>query len=106
MFAEGGPNSPYTARDIRYVRKGDAVHALVLGWPEDNVARLTLWSRDNPIGRGDVARVTLPGSSAPLAFRRTDAALEVTLPASARNAIGVPLILSGTGLVTGSLPDA
>lgn len=105
MFAEGGPKSPYTARDVRYVRKGRDVHALVMGWPEDGIARLTLWSRGNPIGRGEVARVTVPGSREPLTFRRTDAALEVTLPAGLRNAIGVPLILSGRGLTEGSLAE-
>ncbi|MBC3942431.1 alpha-L-fucosidase [Sphingomonas sp. DOAB1063] len=105
MFAEGGPKSPYTANDIRYVRNGDDVHALVMGWPEDGIARLTLWSVGNPIGRGEIRRVTLPGQTTPLAFRRTGAALEVTLPPGHRNAIGIPLILSGRGLTGGSLAE-
>lgn len=105
MFAEGGPKSPFTARDIRYVRKGADVHALLLGWPDDGIARLGLWSKGNPIGRGEIARVTAPGSDAPLPFSRTDAALEVRLPDGLRNAIGVPLILSGAGLTQGSLAD-
>ncbi len=105
MFAEGGPESRYTAADVRYVRNGDDVHALVLGWPQDNVARLTLWSRGNPIGRGDIRRVTLPGHNEPLTFRRTDTALEVDLPPALRNRIGVALVLSGRGLTQGSLGD-
>lgn len=105
MFAEGGPKSPYTARDVRYVRNGDNVHALVMGWPDDGVVRLTLWSRNSPVGRGEVARVTVPGSNAPLSVKRTDAALEVTVPEGLRNAIGIPLILSGRGLTAGSLAD-
>jgi len=104
MFSET-QESKFTARDIRYVRKGEALHALVLGWPEDGVVRLTLLAKSNMIGRGEVARVTLFGESTPLAFRRTDTALEVTLPGGARNAIGVPLVLSGAGLVAGSLAD-
>ncbi|MEJ8628781.1 hypothetical protein P0F65_00225 [Sphingomonas sp. I4] len=67
--------------------------------------RLTLLANGNTIGRGEVARVTLFGDTTPLVFRRTDTALEVTLPAGARNAIGVPLVLSGAGLVAGSLAD-
>jgi alpha-L-fucosidase len=88
------------------VRKGADVHALVLGWPEDGVARLTLWGKDNPVGRGQVERVTVPGSAAPLDFRRTSDALEITLPSGLRNAIGIALILSGSGLTQGSLADA
>jgi len=104
-FAEGGPKSPYGANDIRYVRKGADVHALVLGWPDDGVARLTLLASNNPVGRGQVERVTVPGSAAPLDFRRTSEALEITLPSALRNSIGIALILSGSGLTEGSLAE-
>ena len=103
MFGEGGPRSTYTARDIRYVRKGNDVHALVLGWPEDDIVRLSLWRDGNPLGRGDLRRVTLPNDSTALDFRRTAEALEIRVPAQARNSIGVALILSGTGLTQGEL---
>ncbi|MGR6329440.1 alpha-L-fucosidase [Sphingomonas sp. XXL09] len=92
-FNEGGRNSPFTARDIRYVRKGNAVHALVLGWPEDGVVRLPALA-----SRGTVTRVTIPNDAAPLVFRRTADALEVELPAALRNAIGVALVVNGAGL--------
>jgi len=105
MFAEGGPKSPYGAHDVRYVRKDTDVHALVLGWPDKGVARLTLWGKDNPVGRGEVARVTVPGSAAPLEFRRTSEALEVVLPPELRNSIGIALVLSGSGLTQGSLTE-
>ena len=105
MFANNGTETPFTAADIRYVRRGKDVHALVLGWPQDNVARLKLWSRNNPIGRGEVSRITLPGQKEPLTFRRTDDALEVDLPPVLRHRIGVALILSGQGLTQGSSGD-
>ncbi len=105
-FNEGGPNSPYTAKDIRYARHGSDVHAFVLGWPEDGVARLTLLGRDNPVGRGEVARITTPGSEAPLAFERPGDALAVTLPEALRNRIGVALIIRGSNLTEGSLVEA
>jgi len=103
LFSEGGPKSLYGAKDIRYVTKGERLHALVLGWPEDGVARLTLLATDNRVGRGTVQRVTVPGSDAPLRFVRTGDALEVTLPPALRNDIGIALILSGSGLTEGSV---
>ncbi len=95
-FNEGGKDSPYTPRDIRYVRRGAAVHAFVLGWPNDGVARLTALAR-----QGRVQRVTLPGDAAPLSFRQTADAVEVTLPPARRDPIGVALIVQGDGLVRG-----
>ena len=98
-FSEGGNDTSYTARDIRYVTRGKALQALVLGWPDDGVARLTLLGRDNPVGRGAVRRVSLPGGAEPLAFTRTADALEVRLPAAARDPIGLALVIEGPGLV-------
>lgn len=98
LFSESGPESRYTARDVRYVTRGGNLHALVLGWPDDNVARLTLLGRRNPTMPGEVTRVTLPGDATPLSFRRTDNAIEVTLPERARHPIGVALVLSGNGV--------
>lgn len=103
MFGEGGPQSAYTARDIRYVRKGDDVHALVLGWPEDGIVRLESWREGNALGRGDLRRVRLANDATALKFRRTREALEIQLPAQARNDIGVALVLSGTGITQGEL---
>ena len=97
-FSEGGPASPYGARDVRYVGKGGNVHALVLGWPDDGVARMTLLGAANPAGRGEVRRVTLAGDSTPLPFVRNGAALEVSLPEARRDGIGIALIVAGEGL--------
>ena len=98
LFSEGGPKSPYTARDVRYATRDGNLHALVLGWPDDNIVRMTLLRRNSPTMPGEVRRVTMPGGPTPLAFRRTDDALEVTLPGGARHPIGVALILSGEGV--------
>ncbi|WP_230480888.1 alpha-L-fucosidase [Sphingomonas sp. Leaf21] len=102
MFSEA-QRSYYKADDVRYVRKGEDVHALVLGWPDDGVVRLNRFANGNSIGRGQVERVTLFGDKTPLAFKRTDQGLEITLPTGAKEAIGVPLVLSGSGLVEGSV---
>lgn len=102
LFSEGGPHSPYTARDIRYVTRNGNLHALLLGWPEDQVARMTLLGRSNPSLPGEIQRVTLQGDDTPLAFQRTPEALEVTLPARARHPIGTALVIAGSG-ITASL---
>lgn len=99
-FSEGGQTSPYGARDIRYVTRNGNLHALVLGWPDDGVARLTLLGSDDPVGRGQVQRVTLAHDPAPLAFTRTGGALEVRLPEAARDDLGFALIVTGEGLTT------
>jgi alpha-L-fucosidase len=99
-FSEGGPNSTYTAKDVRYVTRNGALHALVLGWPADGTVRLTLLGSGNAVARGEVHRVTLPGSQAPLSFTRSVDALEVRVPDDARNAIGLALIIEGPGLTT------
>lgn len=93
QFNEGGQDSHYTPRDVRYVQKGAAVHGFTLGWPEDNVARFPALARG-----GTVRRVTIPGDATPLAFRRTGEALEVDLPPALRNDIGVAVVVEGPGL--------
>lgn len=99
LFSEGGAISPYTARDVRYVKRGEDLHALVLGWPDDNVVRMTLLGHNDPTMEGEVMRVTLADDpTTPLQFRRTPEALEVTVPARARHPIGMALILSGNGI--------
>jgi len=97
-FSEGGPDSSFGAKDIRYVTKGAALHALVLGWPADSIVRLTLLGAANPVGRGTIARVTLPGDTTPLRFTRTAEALEVRVPDALRNRIGLALVIEGAGL--------
>jgi len=97
-FSEGGPASPYGARDVRYATKDGKVHALILGWPDDGVARMTLLGASNPAGRGEVRRVTLASDSTPLSFVRNNGALEVRLPETRRDDIGLALIIAGEGL--------
>jgi len=99
-FSEGGQDSSYTAKDIRYVTRSGALHALVLGWPADGAVRLSLLGSDNPVGRGEVSKVTFPGSTTPLPFTRSSQELVVRLPDDLRNRIGLALIIEGDGLTT------
>jgi alpha-L-fucosidase len=91
QFSEGN-TKPFTAADIRYTTKGGALYALTLGKPETET--LTLAS----IKEGQVARVEVVGSPAPLSFTQDAGGLHVTLPSSASHAYGVALKITGAGL--------
>jgi len=97
-FSEGGQDTAYAPRDVRYVTRGDALHALVLGWPDDGVVRMTLLGSANPVGRGEVRRITIPGTTEPLPFTRTAGALDVRVPDRLRNRVGLALVMDGIGL--------
>ena len=67
----------YGARDIRFTTKNDAIYALLLGWPDDGVARV----RSLASGAGKITAVSLLGHSGELRWTQTDTSLEVVLPA-------------------------
>jgi len=87
----------YTGQDFRFTTKDGALYALSLGWPNGGVARLTTLAQSSAIGRGRVEAVMLLGSGS-LAFRRTDQALEVSLPEGSRGAPVRVLKIVGDGL--------
>ena len=74
MFNEGALR--YTAKDIRFTTKGDALYAIALGWPEDR--RLTV--RSLATAAGKITGVTLLGHSGDLPWSQTADGLVVTLP--------------------------
>jgi len=65
----------YTSRDIRFTTKGDALYAIVLGWPEDG--KLTIQSLASS---RKISKVELLGLGKPLKFTRDSAGLQVDLP--------------------------
>jgi alpha-L-fucosidase len=67
----------YSAKDIRFTKKGEALYATALGWPEDG--RLLVRSLAST-GAGTISEVTLLGSEAKLVWDRTPEGLVVTLP--------------------------
>lgn len=62
-FNEGGQDTTCTPRDVR---RGTAVRAFALGWPDDGVARFPALAH-----AGTPWRVTIPGNRPPPALRRT-----------------------------------
>jgi alpha-L-fucosidase len=68
----------YTAQDIRFTTRGDALYAVTLGEPKGTV-KITSLRRGNAHDPRPVRRVELLGAG-PLQFRQTAQALEVDVP--------------------------
>ena len=74
-------SKPYTAEDFRFTLKGGDLYAIALAWPTSGkVVVKTLATNAKGIV-GEVRQVSLLGHAAPLSFTRTEAGLEITLPA-------------------------
>jgi alpha-L-fucosidase len=91
QFSEGN-TKPFTAADIRYTTKNGALYALTLGKPQSE--RITLTA----VKQGQVERVEIVGTAAPLAFQQDGNGLHIDLPSAASHAYGVALKISGTNL--------
>jgi alpha-L-fucosidase len=88
----------YTARDIRYTRKGNTVYALVLGWPGDNTqVTMTMFGKDNKAENIKVKGVSLLGTKGKIKWQRTDAGLVVTTPSKKVDSIAIVFKLATEG---------
>jgi len=86
---------PFTAEDIRFTRKGNALYAIFMEWPERESAIGSLGARALP--DAVIERVELLGGPQ-LPFRRDAEALRITLPPGER-AITPAIRILGRGLV-------
>jgi alpha-L-fucosidase len=86
---------PFTAQDIRFTRKGDALYAIFLDWPSGESAINSLGT--NRLPSAAVERVDLLGGPE-LQFRRDTDALLLTLPPPSSGAFVPALRISGRGL--------
>jgi alpha-L-fucosidase len=106
--AEGGQfggakdvrSKPYTAEDMRFTTKGDALYAILLGWPADKTAIVKSLATSSPkIAGRKVSDVTLLGYSGKLTWTQDEAGLHVQLPATAPSEHAVALKIIGvTGI--------
>ena len=69
----------YTARDIRFSKKGDDLYAITLGEPSGRLEINSL-GRNSAHARRAVKSVRLLGVAQPLKFQQSDAALVIELP--------------------------
>ncbi len=70
-------NTPYTAADIRFTLKDDALYAWLMAWPADGKVVI----RSLPAAAGKVTGVKLLGSAEELVWTQTAEGLAVQLPA-------------------------
>jgi len=91
-FAESGD---YTAQDIRFTTKGDALYAIFLGWPQSECAIRSLGS--NALPGAVIDRVDLLGGPK-LKFRRDADALRLTIPPPENGAYTPAIRIRGRGL--------
>jgi len=92
VFGEGAPdvtgtanfnenrNRAYTAKDIRFVTKGDILYATALDWPSDGKLTIATLAKDRPDYPKRIGRVELLGSPGALPFTREANGLLITLP--------------------------
>jgi alpha-L-fucosidase len=92
VFGEGAPdvtgtanfnenrNRAYTAKDIRFVTKGDILYATALDWPADGKLTIATLAKDSPDYSKQIGRVELLGSPGALSFTREANGLVVALP--------------------------
>ena len=79
-FNEGKHND-YTAEDIRFVTKGNALYAHVMAWPENNKVVIKSLALDNALYAGEINKVEMIGTNQAVRYERTKDGLVVELPA-------------------------
>ncbi len=72
---------PFTAQDIRFTTKGDALYAVALAWPQDGKLTIKSLGASASNWNGDIKTVGLVGSPAQLKWQRSKDGLHVELPA-------------------------
>ena len=95
QFGEGAAK-PFTAQDIRFTTKDSDLHAMTLGPVSGRISVASLATETN-LGRGEVERVEVVGSNAPLDFSRDRQGLHVEVPEGASHPFGIALRLRGRG---------
>jgi alpha-L-fucosidase len=92
-----GPAGPaYTAEDIRFTTKGDALYAFVGAWPESRVAKIKSLGSSSPQSAGaKVSNISLLGYDGKLTWTQDEQALSVNLPANPPSQHAVTLKIHG-----------
>jgi alpha-L-fucosidase len=83
---------PLTARDIRFVKKGDAVYAFCMGWPEKQAVIEPLGTR---AGAGKIRNVELLGFAGKLEWKQAENGLTVAMPAQKPSDHAIALKVTG-----------
>lgn len=73
-------DKPFTAKDIRFTQTDDAVYAILLDWPSENVIEIESMGSSQDFFPGEPSVVTLLGSSAEVKYDQDPKHLKVWLP--------------------------
>jgi alpha-L-fucosidase len=76
---------PYSAEDIRFTTKGDALFAFALGWPENGVLSIKTLALGSEHAKKPIRRITLLGTEGSLRFKQDKGGLAISLPPSKPN---------------------
>jgi len=71
----------FTAQDMRFTTKGNALYAILLGWPERGEAVVQSLGSQLRLYNAEIGKVEMLGVREPLQFSRTTRGLRVKLPA-------------------------
>jgi len=71
---------PFTAQDIRFTTKGDALYAIALAWPQDGKLSIKSLGSGAANAKSDIKTVELVGSATKLKWQRSKDGLHVELP--------------------------
>jgi alpha-L-fucosidase len=77
-FNEG--KTVYTAEDIRFTTKGDALYVIAMGWPSGGTLTVKSLAKDSGNFKGDIGEVQMLGVQGGLKYERDDKGLTIDLP--------------------------
>ncbi len=97
-------NSKFTAKDIRFTRKGDDLYAITLGLPNGQVVIRSL-AKASPLVTGEPTSVALLGTSEKLQWSRTADGLVINIPATLPCKSGLSFKISGLTTVANLPPE-
>ena len=72
-------DKPFTAADIRFTTKDDALYAICLGWPGEEVVIKSLGS-GSAVSAGRISDVSMLGSQGALSFSQGEGGLQIKTP--------------------------
>ena len=94
--AYGPPGPAYTAEDIRFTQKGDALYAFVGAWPESRVAKIKCLAANSPqVAGAKVTNISLLGYDGKLTWTQDAQGLSVNLSDAPPNKEAVTLKIHG-----------
>jgi alpha-L-fucosidase len=101
-FNEG---TQFTARDIRFTRKGNDIYITTLGLPADGKIIVRALAGGSPLVTGEPTGVTLLGSSNEVKWSRSPDGLTINLPGALPCKSALCVRISGLTTVAGLPPD-